>query len=75
MDLDSPGLHAENQVGFPRAVNYRPTCVVTSITGPSRIPVLKVTNFCSSFGKIPKIPVLELIVLKFSLLQAFLQLI
>ena|SRR6218665_627848 len=28
---------------------------------PSRIPVLKVTNFRSSFGKIPKIPVLELV--------------
>ena len=34
------------------------------LTGPLRIPVLKVTNFRCSFGKIPKIPVLELVVNK-----------
>jgi len=34
---------------------------VTFIIGPTRIPVLKVTNFRCSFGKIPKIPVLELV--------------
>jgi len=36
------------------------TFVVTFITGPPRIPVLKMTNFRCSFEKIPKIPVLEL---------------
>ena len=37
------------------------TFVVTFIARPPRIPFLKVTNFRSAFGKIPKIPVLELL--------------
>jgi len=50
-------LHDGIQVGFPCAAII--TFVVTFIAGHSRIPVLKLTNFRSSFGKIPKIPVLE----------------
>jgi len=42
-------------------ISYKCTFVVTFIAGPLRIPVLKVTNFRSAFGKIPKIPVLELV--------------
>jgi len=37
------------------------TFAVTFLAGPPRIPIMKVTYFCSYFGKIPKIPVLELV--------------
>jgi len=49
-----------NQLGFLR---HRVALPLLSflITGPPRTPVLKVTNFRSSFGKLPKIPVLELV--------------
>jgi len=37
------------------------TFILNFIAGPSRTPVLKVTNFRSSFGQLPKIPILELV--------------
>jgi len=42
-------------------IAFKFTFVVTFIAGTPRILVLKVTYFRSAIGKIPKIPILELV--------------
>ena len=58
-ETDSFLSTAQNSIGLVIAFKF--TFVVTFIAGSLRIPILKVTNFRSAFGKIPKIPVLELV--------------
>jgi len=52
--------NVKNLKTFFKNLRFSPALPLSQGLAP-RIPVLKVTNYRSGFGKIPKIPVLELV--------------